>query len=84
MEKKLGQEAAFPASDTVAQNRRYEPLQTGMSKRFYAACCAMQGFITANAEYTHGNVPIPSLSIIAGLSFDFADALLLKENENNS
>ena len=89
----LKNEPAFPFFETNASGyentvvvdtptgRLYLPFQSGMSKRFYAACAAMQGLLSANPEYTHGNVPIPVLSVIAGLSFEFADELLKQENE---
>ena len=40
MENKLGQEPAFPFRDDFESS---EHVFNGMSKRFYAACAAMQG-----------------------------------------
>ena len=54
MEKeKLGQEPAFPipSPDMTIEGQTERETQ-GMSKRFYAACCALQGLLasTANTE----------------------------------
>ena len=47
---KLGQEAAFATSCENLQSE--QTWQSGMSKRFYAACAAMQG-IVSNNELRH-------------------------------
>ena len=60
---KLGQEAAFPM---------YQ-VEGGMSKRFYAACAAMQGFISSGYE--------GSADVIAEMAYRVADELLKQENE---
>lgn len=39
---------AFPATDTVSEMTRCEPLQQGMSLRDYFAAKAMQALITGN------------------------------------
>jgi len=49
MNEKLGQEPAFPKSAYVSNEGSIDPPQEGMSKRFYAACVAMQGIIS-NSE----------------------------------
>ena len=64
---KLGQEPAFPS----------ENVSDGMSKRFYAACAAMQGMI-APSDY---NLEILNAKEdIARHSFLLADELLKQEN----
>ena len=83
--KKLGQEPAYPCEigfengniQEMHQNGNYTALHNGMSKRFYAACCAMQG-ILANPHFreTAGNNPI----VISELSFEIADELLKQES----
>jgi hypothetical protein len=76
MKKKLGTEPAF--SHSGASHTQYAPSskeQRGMSKRFYAACAAMQG-IAANPELKHYN--IESLTRTA---YGFADELLKQENK---
>ena len=52
------------------QNQFGKELQNGMSKRFYAACCAMQGLIAVG--YT-------SEELIAKQAFIQADILLQEE-----
>ena len=74
--KKLGQEPAFPKDSFQNQ------YQIGMSKRFYAACMAMQG-IMANSNWAE------SMRItddwdeyrerVASASFEVADELLKQE-----
>ncbi|MEA5111698.1 hypothetical protein SDC9_17664 [bioreactor metagenome] len=50
----------------------------GMSKRFYAACAAMQAFVQAH-PYQH-QYGIAS-DVIAAKSFELADALLKEEEK---
>ncbi|MBV2197055.1 MAG: hypothetical protein KUL78_11210 [Flavobacterium sp.] len=75
--KNLGQEPAFPIHES-----RVENLPTGMSKRFYAACAAMQGILSnetlrvdilKDERNGHGS--------IAEISFYYADELLKQENQ---
>ena len=75
MENKLGQEPIFPVNDDNYGNVGMHSI--GISKRFYAACCAMQG-ILANPHFreTAGNNPI----VISELSFEMADEILKQEN----
>ena len=47
--------------------------EIGMSKRFYAACMAMQGLMTNNDD--------PAYKYIAKASFKMADELLKQENK---
>jgi hypothetical protein len=64
---KLGQEPAFA--------KQY---QAGMSKRFYAACAAMQGMISNVGSYgTDSDIEL------IRLSYRFADELLKQEDTNN-
>ena len=80
---KLGQEQAFPSEETYQSGfdsfgnkefitNRYD----GMSKRFYAACMAMQGLL-ASGNFAEGIAYNP---IISKLSFEIADELLKQEN----
>lgn len=72
---KLGQEAAFPELTTEYDGKgNILPFQTkGMSKRFYAACAAMQGLIS------HYGVAFEELHIQK--AYYYADELLKQENE---
>lgn len=78
MDKKLGQGSAFPSWDMTFEENPNKHLfsagtEHGMSKRFYAACCAMQGLISYYGiayEESH-----------AQKAFYFADELLKQENE---
>lgn len=72
-DKKLGQEPAFP---TDPMNSAF-PEWNGMSKRFYAACAAMQGMLAnpaINASDHYNN------ETIIGISYAIADELLKQEN----
>jgi hypothetical protein len=83
MSKHSGQEPAFPCEigfdnneiQQTHQNRNGTALDNGMSKRFYAACMAMQGILAST-----------SISVIAltdpqkaEYSFIMADNLLKQE-----
>lgn len=89
---KLGQAPAFPPSDYVLNNCgeiNFNPM--GMSKRFYAACAAMQGILTnVNQSFGTPNVNDESMqdaierqkrlnSNIAKRCYEFADELLKQE-----
>jgi hypothetical protein len=67
MENKLGQEPAF-AKETL-------PIygQIGMSKRFYAACAAMQGILANNRFLTTEQ--------LIRASYECTDELLKQENQ---
>jgi hypothetical protein len=75
--KKLGLEPAFPTPDYVLQNSGviYDPV--GMSKRFYAACMAMQGIIST----LKGTEETIYYNQIAKDSYLMADELLKEEND---
>jgi hypothetical protein len=65
---KLGQTSAFPTTDNPLWKG------TGMNKRFYAACTAMQGLII-NERFHKSD-----LQDIITKSFILADELLKQEN----
>ena len=69
MTKKLGIEPAFPLLDTT----------DGMSKRFYAACAAMQGF-TANP---HPELIVLEVPQVVDWCYKLADELLKQEGAHN-
>lgn len=69
---KLGQEPAFGA---VAGTPQDGYLQEGMTKRFYAACAAMQGLL-ANPRSSD-----ESQTSIINASYDIADKLLKQEDK---
>ena len=74
---KLGQEPAFSCTYEMkisGQNRLY--YHDGMSKRFYAACAAMQG-IMANSNSEMINLDAIG---VARIAFEYADELLKQEN----
>ena len=72
MSEKLGQEPAFPLKSEGIANR-----QKGMSKKFYAACAAMQGLL-ANSELGWDR---PVEEHLVKQSYEYADELLKQENE---
>jgi hypothetical protein len=76
---KLGQEPAF-ATERELKWDNYGLLpefENGMSKRFYAACAAMQGML-ATGRYSENGIFNP---VIGRLSFEIADELLKAEIE---
>lgn len=81
-DEKLGQEAAFANSGfmATADKEKYTLPSKGMSKRFYAACAAMHGILSANPEYLQGNVDMPVPYIAAEEAYKYADELLKQEN----
>lgn len=70
-ENKLGQEPTFPVEVNVTKPRT----TMGISKRFYAACAAMQGLLS------NPNTVQDSFEIIVEMSYEVADELLRRENE---
>ena len=68
---KLGQEPAFPC-EHFPQDSTVE----GMSKRFYAACAAMQGMLANPNENLVHTVD----SDIVRVAYKMADELLKQEN----
>lgn len=89
MENKLGQEPAFPTPDYILENSgilNFDPI--GMSKRFYAACAAMQGMLAGNYNCNLVNTPTnniedgyPEPILIITQAYQFADELLRQENQ---
>lgn len=82
---KLGQEPAFPVIDDVGT------ASIGMSKRFYAACAAMQGIISnfpndpkhlelemKSILKAYGNITVEQA--VAKEAYMYADELLKQEN----
>lgn len=88
MSKKLGQDPAFPALEPndvgygdqitlhIAGQSNFIPFTKGISKRFYAACAAMQGLL-ANPDVRRE----ASMSLIILESYQLADELLKQENQ---
>ena len=70
---KLGQNPAFACITSGSESY----LQEGMSKRFYAACAAMQGLLSSsdlnNLQYSFEQI-VPKLALM------YADELLKQEN----
>lgn len=74
MKERLGQEPAFGCIEEIHdQYGKYWQTTPSMSKRFYAACAAMQGLIA------HYGVAYEESHI--DKSFYYADELLKQENE---
>lgn len=73
MENKLGQEPIFANNNT-----------NGCSKRFYAACAAMQGILAGSVMDSVINISnakdIPRDTVIATMAYECADELLAQEN----
>ena len=66
---KLGQESAFPFAEPQNQ------FEIGMSKRFYAACAAMQGLYSNPAMINR------AVEEVIASAYAAADELLKQENE---
>ena len=52
-----------------------------MSKRFYAACAAMQGIMAGHYGVLFGNIDTPVESVVVKYAYDLADELLKQENK---
>ena len=76
---KLGQEPAFPNENTAFCQ---PPDCYGLSKRFYAACVAMQGILAnQNGAYrVYGETNQKYAENLISQSYQFADELLKQEN----
>ena len=70
---KLGQKPAFACITSGSESY----LQEGMSKRFYAACAAMQGILSSSDL---NNLQYSFEKVIPKLAFMYADELLKQEN----
>jgi hypothetical protein len=79
MKHTLGQEPAFPFEEEIDGNYgKYKQVASyGMSKRFYAACAAMQGLI-AGCDVNAGGF---DAKWTAKAAWNMADELLKEENE---
>ena len=72
-EQKLGEEPAFPINDDAI-------LYHGVSKRFYAACSAMQGILSMVTMNGVGGFKAPNYEAVIRESYKAADELLKQEN----
>ena len=75
--KKLGQEPAFPEILLDTYSGKPCGQEHGVSKRFYAACAAMQGLIVGVRSSGDGL----NINEITSAAFDFADELLKQEEK---
>lgn len=75
--KKLGQEPAFPNTDCETFSN------DGMSKRFYAACAAMQGLIS-NPYWASVNPLGIDTPELVKKSLEVADELLKQEFDDEN
>jgi len=79
---KLGQEPVFPIVNSDGFCTSFENTQSedagaiGINKRFYAACCAMQGLLAAP-----GTTINKTMFQIINESFSLADEFLKQENK---
>lgn len=90
MSNKLGQERAFPLVND-SQNYQRNFVEYGMSKRFYAACAAMQGILAGDSNTLTCTTKDDVLSAHKTYSYDYskivknafklADELLKQENQ---
>lgn len=77
--KKQGQEPAFAYTyGYLKDGQHHVKVEQGMSKRFYAACAAMQG-ILANTILIDDGFVKPEL--IAEFAYKCADEILKQENK---
>jgi hypothetical protein len=74
--KHLREKSAFPITSGSL-------IEEGMSKRFYAACHAMQGLLARSQKDFQGNNNLPVPYLVAGFSFEYADELLKQEYESS-
>lgn len=83
-DKNTNQDPAFPTPDYVLENSGVNFNPMGMSKRFYAACAAMQGLLSnpVGIKAISDNVDTQEefFSEVIKSSYDFADELLKQEN----
>ena len=78
MDNKLRQEPAFPLESGIVNMCGEKPIPFGMSKRFYAACAAMQGILSSGIKV--GGESIITSEIVIPYAYKFADELLKQEN----
>lgn len=53
-----------------------------LTKREYFAAMAMQGLLSANPVYTHGNTEMPVPDLIATHAVNYADSIIKALNDN--
>lgn len=78
---KLGQEPAFPFESKEYGNVGIN--ETGMSKRFYAACEVTQGLLASNIIESinlQNKNGFKTEQLVASLAYTIADELLKQEN----
>lgn len=83
-EKKLGQECVYPYQMRIYRGGQsdigeIDETNYGISKRFYAACAAMQGMLSTKT-IIDGKEKLTPKSIVTA-AYIFADELLKQENE---
>jgi hypothetical protein len=72
-------EQAFPSIEEIQGNyEKYWQTTLGMSKRFFAACMAMQGIL---ASSSHESIMYSFEQVIPKLALMYADELLKQEDE---
>lgn len=83
MKDKLGQEPAF---SHACANEQSHSIEYGMSKRFYAACAAMQGILASpKVFYLSSDVTTEAnLTNKVKLSYMMADELLKQESDETN
>lgn len=54
--------------------------EEGMSKRFYAACCAMKAIISKDTHFNN-NIGLPDIKTTISEAYAYADELLKQEND---
>ena len=75
---KLGQEPAFPNENTEFCQ---DPYCYGMSKRFYAACAAMQGLLSnPSIGRPQSFADVDGYEEFIKVCYSYADELLKQEN----
>ena len=70
----------FVNSDETEIEPCIESISEPISKRFHAACCAMQGLL-ANPSYNMNSLSVQSIVIT---SYELADELLKQENDGKA
>lgn len=78
---KLGQGPAFSSIEEVQyENGEKWITKHGMSKRFYAACCAMKAIISKDTHFNN-NLGLPDIKTTISEAYAYADELLKQEND---
>ena len=80
---KLGQEPAFPSGEIDMET--FEPTKDhlGMSKRFYAACKAMQGLCSSEQIGITAEQATKRVPRVVKLAYVYADELLKQEEDES-